>query len=117
MKKTISLLLLTLSLTFVSSSLFAQDKYGSIDENAKRFSTKIQKLCNLDDNQTALIWRAYYVKKKNEMEQLSSSSVSKDQKEDLQAQFDGEFKKKMINILSAEQFEQNKYWLQKSDKE
>ena len=117
MKKLCTLCLIAFTFLAFSNTAIAQDKYGAIDEDSKRFSTEMQEVLNLDENQTALVWRAFYVKKKNEMEQLGSNAISKDEKKRLQQSFDGDFKKRMQEILTDEQFKTYTYWLQKQTKE
>lgn len=118
MKKFISLCFFALALMLGTQTADAQDKIKMMEEQVKVESQELTKLLGLDENQSAMVWRALMVKEKATMEMAHKGVSDASKKAQLQDKIDMNFKSMMLDVLSEEQFVQySKYISEQKSKE
>ncbi|NNK88157.1 MAG: hypothetical protein HKO90_07720 [Flavobacteriaceae bacterium] len=105
MKRLLTLGLVITAFFLGSTTMNAQEKYKVMDEKIKVEAYELQKTLNLDDEQTALLARSIYAKEKSLSEiqvndKLSAADVAK-----IKSKIEMNFKSRLMDILSEEQFE------------
>jgi len=104
MKKLITLCLFAFAFILGTSSIEAQEKYKTIDEMARIQSQDLQKILSLDDNQTAMVSRTIYAQQKSYIDVDTNKKLDEKDVAKLKSKIDMNFKSKMMQILSEEQF-------------
>lgn len=104
MKKRITLCLFAFAMFIGIQNSFAQEKYKTIEETAKIESQDLTKILSLDENQTALVFRAIYSQKRFYADKLTDKNLDPKEAMALQNKADLNFKEQMLQILSEEQF-------------
>lgn len=116
MKKIITLCLFALALVVNVQTTNAQDKFNVIEERLRMESQELKKLLNLDDTQTALVWRTMYAKEKVYFDRINDAEATNSEIIELKKRVDENFKSKMLEILTTEQFKTFTSWLAKQKK-
>lgn len=116
MKKIITLCLFAFALVVNIQTANAQDKFKVIEERLKVESQELKKLMNLDDSQTTLVWRTMYAKEKAYFDQINRADLKNSEIIELKKRIDGNFKSKMMQILTEEQFKTLTVWLSRRPK-
>lgn len=104
MKKLITFCLFAFALLIGTQNTFAQEKYKQLEESAKIEAQDLKKILVLDEDQTAMVFRTIYSKKRFYADKLSEKSLDPKEAMTLQRQIDMNFKEKMLQILTEEQF-------------
>ncbi len=104
MKKIIALCLFTFVMLMGTQNTVAQEKYKNLEESSKIESQNLKKVLILDDDQTAMVYRAIYAQKLFYAQNLSNKELSVEQSTQIKEKVDMNFKSKMIQILTEEQF-------------
>ena len=104
MKKLITLCFFALAVIFGIQSAEAQQKEKLMEEQVKIESMELQKLLDLDENQTAMVWRALMVKEKAAMEMAHKGITSNEDVQKYTDKIEMNFKEKLISVLTEEQF-------------
>jgi hypothetical protein len=115
MKKLITLCLFAFTFILGTPTLVAQEQDKVIDENAKIQSSELQKILGLDDDQTAMVWRAIYSTQKIYIEHVNGKDQNDQSVADLKAKADLNFKSQMVKILTEEQFAKYSDYLAKNN--
>lgn len=106
MKKLITLCLVAFTLVFGIQTAEAQEKGKLIDEAAKMEAQELKKVLGLDDQQTTLVHRIIYAQGKRKMDLASKESmISSEEYAEYKSKISSDFKSKMIEVLSQEQFQ------------
>lgn len=112
MKKIITLCLMVFAFAISTPNATAQD-IKNIDVYAKAQSQEAKKLLNLDDNQTQVIWRAFYVKAKGYAENVDGKDQKNQSVIDTKKRIDTIFKKTVLMVLDDAQYKQFSSWMAK----
>ena len=104
MKKLITLCLFALAMICVTQTAEAQQKEKLMEEQVKVESVELQKLLGLDENQTAMVWRALMVKEKAAMEASHKGMVTPEEVQKYNDKIDMNFKQMLMEVLTEEQF-------------
>ena len=118
MKNLITLCLIAFTLAFGTQTAEAQQKAKMMEEAVQIEVKELIKVLSLDDEQKALVHRILYAKGKREMDLASKTSmISSEEYDQAQAKINTDFKSKMLEVLSQEQFQSySKYLASKESK-
>lgn len=105
MKKLITFCIFAFAMLIGTQNTVAQEKYKNLEESAKIESQDLNKVLSLDDNQTAMVFRAIYSQKRFYADKLSDKSLDPKEATAMQNKIDMNFKEQMLQILTEEQFE------------
>ena len=104
MKNLLTLSVFVVSLLLGTSSVFAQEKYKAMEEQIKIEGQDLKKILDLDDDQTALLTRTMYAKERALADLNASTSMDAKTRMKKIEDVEMNFKSKMMQILSEEQF-------------
>ena len=104
MKRFLTLCIFGLALIIGTSSINAQEKYKQLDEVVKMEANELQKVLNLDGDQTALLARSMYAKEKAYNDISTNKKLDEKEAKVLLEKVDMNFKSRLQSILSEEQF-------------
>lgn len=104
MKKILTLCLFALVFVLGSQTIIAQEKYKTLDEKVKIEAQDLQKILGLDKDQTAMIARTIFAKEKAYNDLSTDKMLDEKDAVKLRAKVDSNFKSKMMQILTEEQF-------------
>ena len=104
MKRILTLCLLAFTMVIGMQSMMAQEKYKVMDKEVQMEAQDLKKILNLDNEQTALVARTIYVKEKSYRDVATNTTLDKKEATDLKTKIDMNFKARMMEILSEEQF-------------
>lgn len=112
MKKIITLCLLVFAFVVGTQNAIAQD-IKNIEVYAKAQSQEVKKLLSLDENDTKIIWRAFYVKAKGYAESVDGKDQKSQNVIDSKNRIDAIFKKTVLMVLDNAQYKQFSNWMAK----
>ncbi|WP_412986445.1 hypothetical protein [Pontimicrobium sp. IMCC45349] len=105
MKKIFTLCLVAFAFVLGTQNIEAQSKTQALEIQTKTIAKDLKKELSLDDSQEALLARAMYAKELAYVEVLDKNSDMKNQAtKDALAKIDTKFKRRLMEILSPEQF-------------
>ena len=116
MKKIITLCLFAFALFAGTLTVDAQEKFKIIEERIKVESQELQKVLNLDDSQTAMVWRTMLAKERSYFDKIQGKDPKDPEVMDTKNRIDANFKSKMLQILTDEHFKTLTTWLSKQKK-
>ena len=117
MKKLITICLIAFAFVLGTQSVEAQEKDKIIQETVKNEVVDLKKVLGLDQNQTALVERILYSKAKRQMElSAQASDLTGDKAAKIQTKIDTDFKAKMMDVLTEEQFQNYSNYMGKKEK-
>ncbi len=116
MKNLLTLCFFAFALLISSQDSFAQEKYKAIDEMVKIETKDLTKILGLDNDQAAMVARTLYAKEKAYVDLDENTAIDKKQYAETKAKVDMNFKSKMMQILTEEQFTAYSSYLGKKDK-
>ena len=105
MKRLLTLSLFLMAIFLGSTAVNAQEKYKVMDEKIKVEASELQKTLDLDDEQTALLARSIFAKEKSLSEIQVNDKLSAADVEKIKAKIEMNFKSRLMDILSEEQFQ------------
>lgn len=112
MKKIITLCLLVFAFVVSTQSATAQD-IKNIEVYAKAQSQEAKKLLSLDENETNVVWRAFYVKAKAYAESVDGKDKKSQSVIDSKKRIDDMFKKTILMVLDDAQYTEFSKWMSK----
>lgn len=112
MKKLITLCLLVVAFVIGTQDASAQD-IKNIDVYAKAQSQDVRKLLSLDENDTNIIWRAFYVKAKAYAESVDGKDQKNQSVIESKKRIDNMFKKTILMALDNTQYTEFSKWMAK----
>ncbi len=104
MKKFITLCVLVFLFALGTNGLTAQEKYKQMDEVIKVEAEELQKILNLDKDQTALLARSMFAKEKAYADIATNKKLDEKEARNLKEKVDMNFKSRLQDILDEEQF-------------
>ena len=104
MKRVLTLSLLITAFLLGSISVNAQEKYKEMDEMIKVEAYELQKTLNLDDEQTVLLARSIFAKRKSLEDINTNRKLDEKEVAAMTAKVEMNFKSRLTEILSEEQF-------------
>lgn len=104
MKNLLTLCLFAFVFILGTQTIVAQEKYKTIDEKVKIEAQDLQKILGLDKDQTALVARTIFAKEKAYNDLSTDKMLDEKDAVKLKSKVDSNFKSKMMQILTEEQF-------------
>lgn len=106
-----------LAFTFIvgTQNINAQ-KIENIEVYAKAKSQEVQKMFNLDENDTKVVWRAYYVKAKSYAAQVNGKEASNPAVVDAKKRIEDVFTKTILMALDETQYKRFQIWSEKNNR-
>ena len=104
MKRVLTLSLLITSFFLGSTTINAQEKYKVMDEMIKVEAYELQKSLNLNDEQTVLLARSIFAKGKSLEDINTNRKLDEKEVAAMTAKVEMNFKSRLMEILSEEQF-------------
>ncbi|MBT8254571.1 MAG: hypothetical protein HKN00_04790 [Flavobacteriaceae bacterium] len=118
MKRIFTIGLFALTLLFGTTTAQAQEKYKVMDEVIKAEAQDLQKILDLDNEQTALVARTIFARAKSLDDVETNSKMNEKEKTEMKAKIEMNFKSRMTDILDENQFAQySAYQAKKKSKE
>ena len=116
MKKIITLCFFTFALFGGMQTINAQDSFNMVEEQVKIDSKELTKLLNLDDNQSALVWRSMLAKERAYFKKVNGVDPNEPNLVKIKDKINTTYHSKMAEILTEAQYEKFKTWLVKKNK-
>ena len=104
MKRLLTLSLVITAFILGTTTMNAQEKYKVMDERIKVEAYELQKTLGLDDEQTALLARSIYAREKSLSDVQVSEKLSATDVEKIKEKIEMNFKSRLMDILTEEQF-------------
>ena len=117
MKKIITLCLFAFAMVIGTQNITAQEKYKVMDKEVQMEAQDLKKILNLDNEQTALVARTIYVKEKSYADVTSNKTLDEKETAKMKTKIDMNFKSRMMEILTEDQFAAYSEYLSKKASE